>query len=80
MQQGIIYVYHMYCFSRLFTGVNHALDAGDTSPDILVGGDVNGNIPNVILVMIFQLKLSYSFDFLVIVIVLVSGFFHYSYR
>ena len=29
----------------LTTGVNAAGDAGDTSPNILVGGDVNGNIP-----------------------------------
>jgi len=27
------------------TGVNPAGDAWDTSPNILVGGDVNGNIP-----------------------------------
>jgi len=29
---------------RVFTGVNPAGDAGDTSPNILVGGDVNENI------------------------------------
>jgi len=33
-------------YSRLTTGVNAAGDAGDTSPpNILVGGDVNRNIP-----------------------------------
>jgi len=34
---------------RLATGVNPAGDAGDTSPNILVGGDVNGNIPPILL-------------------------------
>jgi len=33
---------------RVFTGVNPAGDAGDTSPNILVGGDVNGNIPPIL--------------------------------
>ena len=35
------------------TGVNPVVDAGDTSPNILVGGDVNGNIPHPILLRTF---------------------------
>jgi len=31
------------------TGVNPAGNAGDTSPNFLVGGDVNGNIPPILL-------------------------------
>ena len=35
--------------NAIHTGVNPAGDAGDTSPNILVGGNVNGNIPSILI-------------------------------